>query len=82
MFYGINDKNNITNTPLKSNMDNISDVVCGKDFTLLIKKNGEIFGTGNNINGVLGRWKDINNNYSKSNTETTYDWVRCLQLEE
>ncbi|MNV87477.1 hypothetical protein D3C71_1816010 [compost metagenome] len=63
-------------------LTNVKQIVGGNRFFIAVKNDGTIWGTGNNSNGILGRWIDSDGNYASSNFETAFKWVRCPNLEK
>ncbi|MNP61314.1 Regulator of chromosome condensation (RCC1) repeat protein [compost metagenome] len=82
-YIGIgNSSEEIVNTPEKLSISNVKKIICGNNFFIAVKNDGTVWGTGNNSNGVLGRWIKSDGTYSNSNFETAFEWVRCPNLEK
>jgi len=65
----------------KLNIDNVNQVVCGNGFAIAIKNDGTVYGTGTNVNGILGRWIGIDRKSPNSRYKTAFEWVECPELE-
>lgn len=46
------------------------------------KNNGEVWVTGNNANGIFGRWISSDAKYAKTVNQNAYEWVRSTALEK
>jgi len=59
-------------TPQKLNIDNVVEIAAGNGFSLFIKSNKEVYGSGRNEFGQLGNGNNISTN----------EFVRCVSLEK
>ena len=73
--------NTLNTVPLKLKVDNVAQIIGGDDCFIAIKSNGEVWGTGSNINGILGRWIGIDRTQPNSRYKTALNWVECPELE-
>ena len=55
------------------------DIVGGNSFYVAVTEDGKVYGTGTNVNGVLGRWKGAPR--SSGRYRTAFEWVECPELE-
>ena len=85
---GIGDESTeLVQTPMELNiMDNgnkieIDNIVAGSNFYIVIDKEGKVYGTGSNSNGILGRWIGIDRKQPNSRYKTAFEWVECPELE-
>lgn len=78
---GSTDKTTYTEELQLSGIDNVEDIVAGKNFFIVIKKDGTVWGTGTNTYGILGRWIGIDRNTPNSRYKTAFEWVECPELE-
>ena len=72
----------IQSTPILLPIDNVKDIIAMEKAFIVVKENGEVWGTGNNENGILGRWISSDVKYAKTINQTAYEWVRCPALEK
>ena len=80
-YLGIGSSENVkTDSPIFL-LDNVSQFSCGDAFCIAVKKDGTVWGTGSNANGVLGRWRDSDRTLLNSRYRTPYIWVECPELE-
>lgn len=63
------------------NIDNISSLHVLNGLIVVVKKDGTVWGTGSNSNGVLGRWIGVGRSTTGSRYKTAINWVRCPELE-
>ncbi len=70
------------NTPIKLSIDNIKDVIGTSSGFIVTKNNGEVWVTGNNANGIFGRWISSDAKYAKTVNQNAYEWVRSPSLEK
>ncbi len=70
------------NIPIKLSIDNIKDVIGTSSGFIVTKNNGEVWATGNNANGIFGRWISSDAKYAKTVNQNAYEWVRCPSLEK
>ena len=70
------------NTPIKLSIDNVKDVIGTASGFIVTKNNGEVWATGNNANGIFGRWISSDAKYAKTVNQNAYEWVRCPSLEK
>ena len=70
------------NIPIKLSIDNIKDVIGTASGFIVTKNNGEVWATGNNANGIFGRWISSDAKYAKTVNQNAYEWVRCPSLEK
>ena len=63
------------------NNNDISQVVAGPSWFVIIKKDGTVFGTGENQYGILGRWIGVDRKTPNSRYKTAFEWVECPELE-
>ena len=66
---------NISKLPI----DNVKSITCGNGFAICVKKDGTVWGIGDNSYGSLGRWSGAPRDSSRY--RSTYYWVRCPELE-
>ena len=66
---------------IKLNLENIISITNTKEAIIAINNRGQVFGTGNNLYGVLGRWKGEDRGSSNSRYRTAINWVECPELE-
>ena len=71
----------VLNSPRKLDVSNISMIENGSGFFIGITNDGKVFGTGNNVCGVLGRWIGIDRKSPGSRYKTALEWVECPELE-
>ena len=62
-------------------ISDVEEIIGGKGFFIVRKKDGSVWATGNNENGVLGRWIGIDRKTRGSKYQTAYEWVECPELE-
>ena len=55
------------------------DIVCGANFAIAYTSDGQVYGTGINELGILGRWKGAPRNSGLY--RTAFEWVECPELE-
>ena len=60
-------------------IDNVKSITCGKGFAICVKKDGTVWGIGDNSYGNLGRWSGAPRDSSRY--RSSYYWVRCPELE-
>ncbi|MCX4302817.1 MAG: hypothetical protein OSJ66_02210 [Clostridia bacterium] len=72
-------QDNYTITKLPIN--DVADISVGPNWFIVVKKDGTVWGTGSNINGILGRWIGIDRKQPNSRYKTAFDWVECPELE-
>lgn len=88
-LYGWGQKNQIglgsdTTTfddPTTLGIENVSQFAMGSNYCVVVKNDGTVWGTGNNTNGILGRWKGADRKISNSRYKTAFSWVECPELE-
>lgn len=68
--------------PILLPIDNVKDITSMEKAFIVVKENGEVWATGNNEDGILGRWISKEAKYAKTINQTAYDWVRCTALEK
>ena len=85
-LYGYGEKNRIglgSNSTLaemqKLNLTDVVSITGGPGWFVAVKKDGTVWGTGSNANGVLGRW--AGSDRSKGRYQTPSEWVECPELE-
>lgn len=82
-YLGIgNATDEIITSPLKLDISGVTDIIGNGSVIIAKLSNGQVWATGNNNSGVLGKWIDKNGVYSKSDYETAFEWVRCTTLEK
>jgi alpha-tubulin suppressor-like RCC1 family protein len=82
-YLGIgNTTDEIITSPVKLDISGVTDIIGSASMTIVKLSNGQVWATGSNTSGVLGKWIDKNGVYSKSNYETAFEWVRCPTLEK
>jgi len=62
-------------------ISDVNQIVAGKGFFIAVKKDGSVWGTGENMYGVLGRWKGSDRTLPNSRYRTAFEWVECPELE-
>ncbi len=72
----------IQSLPILLPIDNVKDIISMQKTFIVVKENGEVWATGNNEKGILGRWISSNVKYAKTINQTAYEWVRCPALEK
>ncbi len=72
-------QDNYTITKLPIN--DVADISVGPAWFVAVKKDGTVWGTGSNTNGILGRWIGIDRKQPNSRYKTAFDWVECPELE-
>ncbi len=70
------------NTPIKLSIDNVKDIIGTASGFIATKNNREVWATGNNENGIFGRWISSDAKYAKTVNQNAYEWVRCPSLEK
>ena len=70
----------IINLPIGGE-DEVSQLIVGSQYALVVTKDGKVFGTGSNSYGVLGRWIGVDRNLPNSRYRTAFEWVECPELE-
>ena len=68
-------------TAQKLPLENVVQIVAGNEFAIAVTKDGKVYGTGSNVNGILGRWIGIDRNSPNSRYKTAFEWVECPELE-
>lgn len=68
--------------PILLPIDNVKDITSMEKAFIVVKENGEVWATGNNEDGILGRWISKEAKYAETINQTAYDWVRCTALEK
>ena len=82
-YLGIgNTTDEIITSPLKLDISGVTDIIGNGSIIIAKLSNGQVWATGSNNSGVLGKWVDKNGVYSKSDYETAFEWVRCTTLEK
>jgi len=82
-YLGIgNTTDEIITSPVKLDISGVTDIIGSYSMVIAKLANGQVWATGSNTSGVLGKWIDKNGIYSKSNYETAFEWVRCPTLEK
>ena len=59
--------------------EKVTSVAAGNEFVVCITESGNVYGTGSNVNGVLGRWKGAPRDSGRY--RTAFEWVECPELE-
>ena len=59
----------------------ISSITGGNGWYIVTTDSGEVFGTGSNNFGILGRWNGADGESSSSRYKTAFEWVECPELE-
>ena len=72
----------IQEIPILLPIDNVKDIIAMQKGFIVTKNNGEVWATGNNENGIFGRWISSDVKYAKTANQTAYEWVRCPSLEK
>lgn len=72
----------VQSTPTLLPINNVKDVVATASGFIATKNNGEVWVTGNNANGIFGRWISKDCKYAKTTYQTAYEWVRSPALEK
>lgn len=62
-------------------LDNVSQVCSGDGFIVVVKKDGSVWGIGDNKYGQLGRWRTSTKTSANSRYKNAYEWVECPDLE-
>ena len=62
-------------------MSKITKVSGGFHFFIAVDDSGRVYGTGDNSNGVLGRWKGTDRNLINSRYRTAFEFVECPDIE-
>ena len=70
------------NTPTLLPISNVKDVIGTASGFIATKNNGEVWVTGNNANGIFGRWISSDAKYAKTVNQNAYEWVRSPSLEK
>ena len=73
--------NDLTETRELTGINEVEQLVAGNGFYIAVKKDGTVWGTGLNINGILGRWIGIDRKQPNSRYKTAFEWVECPELE-
>ena len=82
-YLGIgNTTDEIITSPIKLDISGVTDIIGNGSMVIAKLSNGQVWATGSNNSGVLGKWVDKNGVYSKSDYETAFEWVRCTTLEK
>jgi alpha-tubulin suppressor-like RCC1 family protein/competence protein ComGC len=82
-YLGIGNTTDETITsPIKLDISGVTDIIGNGTMVIAKLSNGQVWATGSNNSGVLGKWVDKNGVYSKSDYETAFEWVRCTTLEK
>lgn len=82
-YLGIgNTTDEIITSPIKLDISGVTDIIGNGNMIIAKLSNGQVWATGSNNSGVLGKWVDKNGVYSKSDYETAFEWVRCTTLEK
>ena len=79
---GRTDDELLTNRLIESSQINgkkITQIVSGKNLYIAVDEDGKVYGTGENLYGVLGRWAGAPR--SSGRYRTAFDWVECPELE-
>ena len=71
----------MTETRELTGINEVEQLVAGNGFYIAVKKDGTVWGTGLNINGILGRWIGIDRKQPNSRYKTAFEWVECPELE-
>ena len=76
---GLNKIENLTHFKLVSNLNNIEKVIMDEEHMFVILEDGSVYGTGNNINNVLGILNNANNIniFTKVNIPEQY---KCINI--
>ena len=72
---------NLISEPEKLPITDVEQIVAGPNWYVAVKKDGTVWGTGLNINGILGRWIGIDRKQPNSRYKTAFEWVECPELE-
>ena len=59
--------------------EKVISVAAGNEFVVCITESGNVYGTGSNVNGILGRWRGAPRNSGRY--RTAFEWVECPELE-
>ncbi len=62
-------------------IDDVISITAGKGYFIAVKKDGSVWGTGNNVYGTLGRWAGSDRKKTNSRYRTAFEWVECPDLE-
>lgn len=80
-YLGINSNSLELTETIKLPIDNVKEITAGRNFFIATKNDGSVWGTGDNSNGVFGRWKGSDRYTPNSRYRTAYEWVEFPELE-
>ena len=79
-YIGLGNSTEKLASPTKVN-SNVIQVTMSSKYIVVVKSNGEVWGTGENSSGILGRWIGTDRKMPNSRYRTAFEWVECPELE-